>query len=544
MSTAASTPGLYFTVAATKTEQSPLRSDVAGFAGRTRRGPVGVPIRVEGWRQYLREFGGVMPDADTPNAIRGYFENGGEVAYVIRLAAGDASNNNTLQSAKAEWVIGNLDQQTLEWELEAPVDKQFQTAAYFIEATSPGSWANGLRVSIRYRSEGISISKQPEVDIIVQPRDEPVEYLLRLDPRPDPLGVPDSDHLAKQVEAASVYIRLIPNKDEIPRIIPNAGTGPRTINFEFILEEGSEGTPDAPSELDYLSVVETLGDEQEISLVALPDLHVHVTNDDQRWDILSALIAQAEFLHDRMILIDLPPDMSDALSAQTWVGHLREFDEKLRRCGIVYHPRLQVTNPVGGIAHPLRILPPCGHVAGLISRLDRDRGAHHTPANASLFDAVDLERDFIAKEQVILNEGGINLLRCFPGRGLQVWGGRTLASESTNRFIAHRRLIHRLVRVIRRVADPLVFDTNGPELWLTLVRGVTTVLLEAFRAGALKGNRPDQAFRVRCDETTNPPEARDQGLLLCEIEVAPVVPMEFIVLRIAISNTGTLQVIE
>ena len=138
---------------------------------------------------------------------------------------------------------------------------------------------------------------------------------------------------------------------------------------------------------------------------------------------------------------------------------------------------MQVTNPLGGIAHTLRILPPCGHVAGLISRLDRDRGAHHTPANASLFDAVDLERDFIAKEQVILNEGGINLLRCFPGRGIPVWGGRTLARESTNRFIGHRRLIHRLVPVIRRVADPLGFYTNGPYSWLTLGRPDSSSLL-------------------------------------------------------------------
>ena len=103
---------------------------------------------------------------------------------------------------------------------------------------------------------------------------------------------------------------------------------------------------------------------------------------------------------------------------------------------------------------------------------------------------------------------GVNLLRCAPGRGLQVWGGRTLdADPPVSLYVAHRRLMHRLVRAIRQVAEPLVFDVNGPELWLTLVRAVTSVLLEAFRAGALAGHPPEEAFRVACDDTNNPPGA-------------------------------------
>jgi phage tail sheath protein FI len=116
--------------------------------------------------------------------------------------------------------------------------------------------------------------------------------------------------------------------------------------------------------------------------------------------------------------------------------------------------------------------------------------------------------------------------------------------DPERRFIAHRRLIHRLVRAIRRVAEPLVFDINGPEVWLTLVRAITTVLLEAWRAGALKGARPDEAFRVRCDEELNPPEEQDLGRVLCEIEVAPAIPMEFILLRISLSGDGKLEVFE
>src|SRR5262249_25556505 len=158
-----------------------------------------------------------------------------------------------------------------------------------------------------------------------------------------------------------------------------------------------------------------------------------------------------------------------------------------------------------GFAERIRKLPPSGHVAGVISRLDRERGSHHTPANAEIFNAVDVAERVEVAEQGLLNEAGLQLRRCGPGSGFEVWGGGAADRWANGRFIANRRLIHGLVRAIRRVAEPLVFDINGPELWLTLARTTTTVLLEAWRAGALKGNRPDEAFRVQCDEKTNPP---------------------------------------
>jgi len=110
--------------------------------------------------------------------------------------------------------------------------------------------------------------------------------------------------------------------------------------------------------------------------------------------------------------------------------------------------------------------------------------------------------------------------------------------------VAHRRLVHLLVRAIRRVAEPLVFDTNGPELWLRFVRSITSILMEAFRAGALKGDNPGEAFSVKCDATTNPPENIDLGLVFCEIQIAPAIPMEFILLRVSASKEGKLEVFE
>jgi phage tail sheath protein FI len=202
-----------------------------------------------------------------------------------------------------------------------------------------------------------------------------------------------------------------------------------------------------------------------------------------------------------------------------------------------------VPDPLGGAADPLRTVPSSGHVLGLIARLDGERGAHSTPANAVLLDAVDLARQLPEPQQVRLFSAGVNLLRCAPGQGLRVWGGRTLSTLPGGRYVAHRRLVHLLVRAMRRVADPLVFDVNGPELRLTLVRGVTSVLLAAFRAGSLAGSRAEQAFRVKCDEENNPP-AQDPGLVVCDVEVAPTTPMEFVHIRLVLGQDRGLEVIE
>lgn len=502
MTTASAIPGVRFTAVPRPVEPVPLRSDVAGFIGRTRRGPVGELVRVEGWRAYLREFGGLDRNAVTPYAIRSYFENGGEVAWVIRLG-GDAG---TL--ASKVWVVGE--------------QKGFLNTAYRVEASSPGAWANGTTVGIRVQR----IADEPVVDLEIQAPGEPPEVLAGLDPLrfEAPGGVP------------SALIRLVPVGE---RQKCDAQPGPRLSKVRLELEGGSLS---APGRIAYEAAAERLNDEPEVALVAVPDLATDLPQEeDARRELYKTLALRADELHDRMVLIDLP---CGRLEAGKVIAEVNALPADLPgRAAAVYHPWVAVQDPFGGIATPLRSIPPSGPVAGLISRLDRERGAQHTPANAELIDGIDLSRQFTPAEQEALFAGRVNLLRCAPGRGLVVWGGRTLDTDPSGRFVAHRRLIHRLVRGIRRVAEPLAFEINGPELWLTFVRAVTSLLLEAWRRGGLKGSRPEEAFRVQCDEKINPPEERDLGRVLCTIEVAPAVPMEFIELRVALSADGRLEVL-
>ncbi|WP_419694212.1 phage tail sheath subtilisin-like domain-containing protein [Mesorhizobium muleiense] len=523
---APSLPGVRFEVRAPATEVSPLRTDIAGFIGPTWRGPVGEVVRVEGWRQYQSLFGELTEFADTPYAVRGYFENGGEIAYVVRLLA------EPYACAEGIWEVGKVDLATNTWDPGAPAGGGFEAASFRITATSPGVWANGIRVFFEYRSRGPN--RRPEVDVEVRPLRGPAEYLI---------GLP-ADRLIEEVAERSRLIRLSIDK---PAPAGSVGAGPlvKVWTPPVTLANGAE-TP--ASHEDYVLAAELLAGEREVALMTAPDLATLPAAPEQRDHVLGVLVSLAEERHDRQVIAEAPADFTEAAAILAWLRERRvALDEYFPRSLALYHPRLWVPDPLGGVVEPLRDVSPLGHVAGVISRLDRERGAHHTPANAPLFEAVDLVRSHDPAELGALALGGVNLIRCTPGYGLVVWGGRTAFDTrlgNSGLFIAHRRLIHRLIRAIRRIAEPLVFEVNGPDLWLIIARAITSVLLEAWQAGALKGDIPEQAFLVRCDETTNPPENEDLGQVLCEVYVAPAVPMEFITLRIAISREGRLEAIE
>jgi phage tail sheath protein FI len=303
------------------------------------------------------------------------------------------------------------------------------------------------------------------------------------------------------------------------------------------------GADPVPGRDDYLAAAAVLGEVAEVALVVTPDLHTDLGRDAP--PVLRALLADALARQDRLVLVDVPAAVAGPVPAAAWVEGLRNsLDADQLRAGAVYHPWLRVVDPLGRAAAPLRDVPPSGHVAGLASRLDRQRGAQHTPANALLLDAVDLTMPLDLEQEALVHGAGLNLVRCRPGHGLEVWGGRTLDPDPVRRFVAHRRLLHRLVRAIRRVAEPLVFEPNGPVLRFALVRGISSVLLEAWRAGGLKGATPDEGFRVVCDDGNNPPELAEVGQVLCEVFVAPAAPLEFIRILLTIAPEGALEVVE
>ena len=196
-----------------------------------------------------------------------------------------------------------------------------------------------------------------------------------------------------------------------------------------------------------------------------------------------------------------------------------------------YFPWVLVTDPVsGGIVSA----PPSGHMAGVWARTDATRGVHKAPANTPIAGAVGLVRPVSKGEQELLNPACINCIRFFPGEGILVWGARTLAPEASEfRYINVRRLTNMIKETVLKNTRWAVFEPNHHPLWAALRRDVSAFLTNVWRDGALVGQTPQEAFFVKCDAETNPPEVRDEGRVVTLIGIAPVKPAEFVVFQLS-----------
>lgn len=197
----------------------------------------------------------------------------------------------------------------------------------------------------------------------------------------------------------------------------------------------------------------------------------------------------------------------------------------------LYFPRIQVFDPM--TSGPI-FVPPSGHMAGIYARVDQERGVHKAPANEIVRGALGLEYLVTKNEQDGLNPDGINVIRGFDGN-IRVWGARTLGGDDNGEFkyINVRRLMNFLRESIDEGTQFVVFEPNNPALWQKIIRTVRAFLTNVWRDGALFGNTPEEAFYVKCDETTNPPEVRELGQVITEIGVAIVKPAEFVIFRIS-----------
>ena len=144
-------------------------------------------------------------------------------------------------------------------------------------------------------------------------------------------------------------------------------------------------------------------------------------------------------------------------------------------------------------------------------------------------------------EQGGLNKVGINCIRSFPGRGIRIWGARTLSSDPEWRYINVRRLFNYIAESIMEGTQWSVFEPNDERLWMQLRIAASNFLTRTWREGALFGATPEQAFFVKCDAETNPPDVIEAGQVICEIGIAPVKPAEFVVFRLSQFSAGAVR---
>ena len=250
----------------------------------------------------------------------------------------------------------------------------------------------------------------------------------------------------------------------------------------------------------------------------------------------AAMLEQCERQRDRVALLDPPVSASGVVSLLSWRKLAAALSASSRRFAASYAPWVAVTDPTRSGAR--RLVPPSGHVAGVYAQIDNAFGVHWPPANVALVGVEDVAEPLTARDQEELNPRGINLLRPFPGRGVRVWGARSLSDEPEWRFIHVRRVMSMIEESVDDSTQWTVFEPNDETLRRTLAHSLSVFLRGIWDAGGLKGAVPEEAFFVKCDETNNPPAVIDSGQLICQIGVAVAAPMEFLVFEIRQQAAG------
>jgi phage tail sheath protein FI len=238
--------------------------------------------------------------------------------------------------------------------------------------------------------------------------------------------------------------------------------------------------------------------------------------------IVRTLIRHAERMKYRIAVVDSGDDQSisqvRAMRAQFDSTH-----------AALYYPWVRVLDPV---TQREIHLPPSGFVAGIYARNDITRAVYKAPANEVVNLALGFERFLTTSQQEVLNPEGINCFRFFEGRGMRLWGARTMSSDPEWKYVNLRRYFAYLERSIDRGTQWAVFEPNGPQLWANVRRTVEDFLLNEWQNGALLGDKPERAYFVKCDRSTMSQNDLDNGRLICLVGVAPLRPAEFVIFRI------------
>jgi phage tail sheath protein FI len=518
-------PGVY--VEEISTGPKPIEgvsTSVAGFVGPTERGPEDIRF-ITSWLAYQRWYGDHLgPDFSYMSyAVQGFFDNGGQRCFIGRIA-----RSNAIPAAQRE--LGGLTATALgrgDWgnRIILRVMPSSNTVSQVKKAVDE-KW---VRVQVAYFSTPL-----PDGDIIDFTKPENVTHPQRRSPD----LFEDYDNLSPEPKASNYLVNAVNLDSKLIRLNVNAGatlsdlpSGPEFKRFSggtngdgaITLEDyvGSDkplnGNADLFGQGSGLTAMDSV---DEVSLLLAPDHTKFGEN------LLSEVVKRCERLRDRFAVLS-----TDLSFPQTGKPTLDTT------FGAQYHPWIKIYD---SYTRSDVMVPPAGHVAGIIARTDLEQGVHKAPANAIVIGAKGLQKPITKGDQALLNPVGINCIRDFrsDGRGIRLWGARTMTSDPEWKYVNVRRLFLFVEESIDEGTQWVVFEPNAPSTWARVQQSITSFLITIWRNGALFGNTQDEAFFVKCDRTTMTQDDIDNGRLICYIGIAPVKPAEFVIFRIGQKTAG------
>ncbi len=549
-----------------------VSTSTAGFIGLAQRGPVvGKPQLVTSFADYKRAFGGYLSEAKfgearfLPYAVEQFFINGGSRAYIMRVAAEGA--------AAAKATAGVLQ----------------------IEAANPGEWGNKIRVTVEASSKAktqvIAVNgadlklknadgfNQGDVVELFDGKAKAYATIVSSLDNIVTLDAPCTLNVADEKIGTPKYIKtceltLTVKLDDVVETYANVSLCPEAGNFvsartrksDLVTiavteakapaapKEGKDEKAPAPAKAG-VTPIELVGGAAVIALaggsdgkVANVSPNVYMGEDNGPGkrsglaaflenvdvsimaipgvtapEVQAALIAHCENCKSCFAILDVPIDRKKTND----VVEFRDMYDTTYAA--MYHPWLEMFDP---LAKRSAYFPPSGAMAGIYARTDNERGVHKAPANEIVRGCTGLSCNYNEGEQDILNPKGVNLVRAFTGRGIRVWGARTMSSNGLWKYVNVRRLYIYIEESIKANTNWVVFEPNSEVLWGRVTRTIEMFLATCWRSGALAGSTPSEAYFVECGPTTMTQDDIDNGRLICNIGIAAVKPAEFVIFRI------------
>jgi len=469
----------------------PNSSTVAAFVGPSVRGPLG-PNPISSWSEFTKLYGTWTENALDQKlavAVNLFFQNGGSQCFVNRVVgSGSATSTRTLLD-RANTPVNTLT----------------------VTAKNPGAWGNNINISISdstvtgYFDITVFYGGNAAVNV--------VERFTDLT-----LVAPDARFAPSVISAGSSYI----SATTVASNTAGSNKNPAVITNQA-LTAGAEGS--AVTDQIYLTGFQAF-DVVEASLLFNAPGVVAASP-------VNTLINYCANRKDAFLVID---GLTDTVAQQL----TRAAAYTPSSYAAVYYPNIVIQDPV--ITTSTTTANVGAAVMGIYASTDASRGVFKAPAglSARVAGAVSVS-SLTSAELDSLNAAAapVNAIRFVSGSGIVVMGAKTLKAGYIDKYIPVRRTLIYLSKALTDLTKFAIFEPNDTRLWRQITNTCNSFLTDFWQQGGLAGAAPTSAFFVKCDSTTNPQGAIDNGQVNLEIGVALQRPAEFIIIKIGQYDGGT-----
>jgi len=541
---------------------SGVATSITAFIGRALRGPVNRATVVNSFGDFESRFGGLSNDYALGFAVRDFFLNGGGQAVIVRLYRADTADipNSNPPAPPAS-------------------HRSISVGAMAFVASSPGRWANGLRVetdltnvsdaaaltlgvpksalfnlSVRDIASGRS-ERYLNLTVVESPRrvDRVLadSALIRYEGAPDGTeavaaatdGLSALDAALAAARKALTAARNAGNPD-VSAEVTAVNTAQQNLDAALTAAatQVSDGLP--------LGIADFLPNNGEtnkqglyaleqadlFNLLCIPPYRAATDATDVDPGVVSAAASYCE-KRRAMLIVDAPKNWTSKDVARDGFNDANNDHVGTRsRNAALFFPRLSLPNPLRD--NQFETFAACGAVAGVFARTDGSRGVWKAPAglDATLNGVPRLSVPLTDAENGELNPLGINCLRAMPASGRVLWGARTLRGSDQladeYKYIPVRRTALFIEESLYRGLQWAVFEPNDEPLWAQIRLNVGSFMHNLFRQGAFQGSSPRDAYFVRCDKDTTTQNDINLGIVNVVVGFAPLKPAEFVVLKL------------